>query len=132
MPRKQRTQPGTSGGNYPQRTDLAQPVRVPNNLPYGQRKQMEEAQSASPLPQQDPLAQVLSMAQDTNFNPVPLNAPSARPNEPVTAGLASGAGPGPEVLQTSKGLSDTLARLANETQNETIIQMLQRARQLGL
>lgn len=30
---------------------------------------------------------------------VPLGAPSQRPNEPITAGLPMGAGPGPEALQ---------------------------------
>ena len=44
----------------------------------------------------------------------PLFAPSQRPDEPITAGIAMGAGPGPEVLgmtRTAEKLSDTLAKL---------------------
>jgi hypothetical protein len=44
----------------------------------------------------------------------PLYAPSSRPDEPITAGIAMGAGPGPEVLgmaRTAEKLSDTLAKL---------------------
>jgi hypothetical protein len=44
----------------------------------------------------------------------PLYAPSNRPDEPITAGIAMGAGPGPEVLggaRPAQKLSDTLAQL---------------------
>ena len=46
---------------------------------------------------------------------VPLFAPSQRPEEPITAGIAMGEGPGPEVLgmrqQQTEKYSDTLAKL---------------------
>jgi hypothetical protein len=44
----------------------------------------------------------------------PLFAPSERPDEPITAGIAMGAGPGPEVMggtRPAQRLSDTLAQL---------------------
>jgi hypothetical protein len=44
----------------------------------------------------------------------PLFADSERPDEPITAGIAMGAGPGPEVLGTARitiKTSDTLAKL---------------------
>lgn len=45
----------------------------------------------------------------------PLFAPSQRPDEPITAGIALGEGPGPEVLgmrpQPVEKYSDTLAKL---------------------
>jgi hypothetical protein len=44
----------------------------------------------------------------------PLYAPSERPDEPVTAGIALGPGPGPEVLggaPTQGRLSDALAQM---------------------
>jgi len=44
----------------------------------------------------------------------PLYAPSQRPEEPVTTGIALGPGAGPEVLgtaRTAEKLSDTLAKL---------------------
>jgi hypothetical protein len=45
----------------------------------------------------------------------PLYAPSQRPDEPITSGIALGAGPGPEVLGMRSApvekYSDTLAKL---------------------
>jgi hypothetical protein len=44
----------------------------------------------------------------------PLYAPTTRPDEPITAGIAMGPGPGPEILGvTPRGekLSDALARM---------------------
>lgn len=44
----------------------------------------------------------------------PLYAPSSRPDEPITAGIAMGPGPGPEVMgavQIRVKTSDTLAKL---------------------
>jgi hypothetical protein len=44
----------------------------------------------------------------------PLFAPSQRPDEPITAGIPMGAGPGPEVLGAARTViktSDTLAKL---------------------
>jgi hypothetical protein len=44
----------------------------------------------------------------------PLFAPTTRPDEPITAGIAMGEGPGPEVMggaRPAQRLSDTLAQL---------------------
>ena len=44
----------------------------------------------------------------------PLYAPSGRPDEPITAGIAMGPGPGPEIMgaaQIRVKTSDTLAKL---------------------
>ena len=44
----------------------------------------------------------------------PLYAPSSRPDEPITAGIAMGPGPGPEIMgaaQIRVKTSDTLAKL---------------------
>lgn len=49
---------------------------------YGQRAQQEQALEALPMADPSKL--------------VPLTAPSGRPDEPVTAGLPVGPGPGPE------------------------------------
>lgn len=75
---------GQPGKQYPNRTDMAQGVRAASGQAYGERKAQEDAQRAIPLPQV-PQA-------------VPLNAPTQRPDEPVTAGLPFGPGPGPAVL----------------------------------
>ena len=40
----------------------------------------------------------------------PLDAPSARPNEPITAGLPVGGGPGPEAVGLLAANTDTGAK----------------------
>ena len=111
--------PRTRGGGG-NRTDLltkAQPVRTPTGLAYGEASQLRQTQQQVPgaAPQQAPVslqAQAHAAAQAT---PPPANlihAPTQRPNEPVTAGLATGAGPGPEVLAGGGAAMDpTLAVL---------------------
>ena len=39
-----------------------------------------------------------------DINLVPLNAPTMRPHEPVTAGIDIGLGPGTEVMPTNVGV----------------------------
>lgn len=77
---------GKPGAAYGNRTDLnakpRQAVTAAAGQTYGERGVQEAAQQAIPLP-----APV-----------VPLSAPTQRPNEPVTAGLPIGPGPGPEAL----------------------------------
>lgn len=99
---------GVSGpGALSKRTDGG-PAQALKDLPdarYGENSQFQALQqgaslSASPSPQ--------GQAQpfDANALPpnpaagqvTPLSAPTARPNEPVTAGAAMGAGPGPSAL----------------------------------
>jgi hypothetical protein len=61
---------------------------------YGERAAAENAQRAVPLP-----------AMPAPGDPsVALGAPTQRPDEPVTAGLPFGPGPGPEVLPASAGV----------------------------
>lgn len=79
---------GKPGASYSNRSDLNQPVRTTQNQPYGQAGQQQAAQRAIPLPQTSGV-----MPQ-----PAPLDAPTARPQEPLTAGIPSGPGPGPEAL----------------------------------
>lgn len=79
---------GTPGKAYTNRSDLnvsRQPAAAPTGQPYGARKASEDAQRTIPLPAQPQV--------------VPFDAPTQRPDEPVTAGLPTGAGPGPEALQ---------------------------------
>jgi len=81
---------------------------------YGERQASEQALQEVPLsprPGADPqaapqgppdFAAVLAAAQ---ASPSPngglLNQPTARPDEPITAGLSTGPGPGPEILGPS-------------------------------
>lgn len=134
MPRKTRKQPGPSGGAYENRTDLSIPtqgVQTPTGLPYGQAQALEQSQQQQGVAG-DPYAKILAAAQAHSFQPVQINAPTERPQEPVTAGLSRGPGPGPEALGLRRGLSDILASAYGETGNETLGALMDRARQMGL
>lgn len=103
MPRK----PPGDYANRDSAAAAAQPVRTPTGLPYGEANQLEQAQRAAPLagappaaaapnPQpQGGLAQALEAARGMAMPLTNLRSPTERPNEPVTAGLPVGAGPGP-------------------------------------
>lgn len=77
-------------GALSKRTDLP-PSQGAKRLPdaaYGEQQQFQAEQAGAPLAKaENPLANV-----------VPLNAPTQRPSEPVTAGVDAGPGPGREVL----------------------------------
>lgn len=112
---------GLPGAPSANRTDLA--VATPTRLPYGEAGALQAAQhqvpiaAAAPPPAAgvppgpppgvpggsnappDGLAAMLAAAQAMPPPSGPgLSGPTQRPNEPVTAGLASGPGPGPEAL----------------------------------
>lgn len=129
---------GNRGGGYPNRSDLraALPLNAPTGLPYGDHQKLIAAQQAVPMapaptpaaPAPGPPAAATSPAGGPGL-PVPgaqgpLLRPTERPNEPVTAGLPTGPGPGPEALgplsrpsggSTVAGLLQTLASSPNAT-----------------
>lgn len=112
MPRGGR-RTGTKGRAYANRRDL-NISQVPTGLPYGERQAREQALRALPLPSAQSAAPVVSAAPGTPANrpvPIPLDAPSERPDEPLTEGLRLGAGRGPEVLGLDSGGDDTLTVL---------------------
>jgi len=90
----------TSGpGALSARTDGGPADRQPGgrlaNSSYGETKDMQDIQSGAPLgqsmaPPEAPPADSSSL--------IPLDADSARPDEPVTAGADAGAGPGMSML----------------------------------
>lgn len=107
MPRKPRPALTPTGVPEPNRTDLpaqraggTQPLTsVPTGQPYGAHKAEEDFVRQAPLqavPAFDDQVAALRAAPAPNV--VPLTAPTQRPNEPLTAGMATGPGPGPEVL----------------------------------
>jgi len=89
---------GTPGKAYSNRTDLNAPkpamAKIPGQ-PYGAQAEQVRSQQAMPV-QSAPLP---------NPDSIPgLMDPTQRPNEPVTAGIAAGPGPGPEALSTPPGM----------------------------
>jgi len=85
---------------------------------YGQRAMQERAQDV--VPTGPPPTDV-----------VPLGAPSQRPNEPITAGLPMGAGPGPEAIQpvgiqpgSLEDLLLTIRAVASRYPNPAIMSLL--------
>jgi hypothetical protein len=81
---------GRPGASYQNRSDLAQgprapsqPVKTATGQPYGAATAQAQAQQAVPLP---------------DFAAMHLARPTERPQEPVTAGLPMGPGPGPEAM----------------------------------
>lgn len=112
MPRggKRRGTPGTAYGN---RTDLT--TQAPSAAPgqtYGVAAAQLRAQQQVPLPKQaapPPAAGGGAAGSSSPATPAappmtppgalgPLDAPTQRPDEPITAGLNTGPGPGPEAL----------------------------------
>ena len=88
-------------GPYAKRTDRQGAKRLPNAA-YGEQKDFQAQQAAAPM---------AKSAQAPRFNPmanvVPLTQPTQRPNEPVTAGVDIGPGPGSEMLGLNKSPVDS-------------------------
>ena len=99
-------------GSMYERTDLNvtnQPARYISGMPYGEGQATYEQQRAAPMAA-NPLAQVFSEI-------TPLTASTQRPDEPITAGMDFGAGPGSEMLHTppqrpTVSLIDTFKQLS--------------------
>lgn len=110
MPRKGRggKRTGTPGTAYSNRSDLTQAATAAPGQEYGQAAAQLRAQQSLPLPKQG-MPAASAAAPPAPASPAtpggpppgslgPLDAPTARPNEPITTGLSSGPGPGPEAL----------------------------------
>lgn len=139
MPRKRKApSPGNQGGYG------AQPAQAPTGMGYGEHQSSIKAQQAVPLAQVVPMtgtpgpiqappsdpAQRLSMAVDAARRlrpPSPLSGPSQRPGEPLTAGMATGPGPGPEVLRTGDRVARTLRLLSEVTGDATFAQLYEQS-----
>jgi hypothetical protein len=88
---------GTSGpGKFSKRTDMALP-----SASYGEGVETASIQSGAPMaktPDVRPQSRSEMGMAPSQISVTPLFAPSQRPDEPITAGIAMGAGPGPEAL----------------------------------
>lgn len=127
---------GVSGpGKFSVRTDL------PTSQNYGDRKAMQEQIAGAPTARTPdvrglPTGQVQAAAQAAPQAPVTeLYAPSERPGEPVTSGVAVGPGPGPEVMGyagQSEKLSDILSQMLPYDTDGEIAILYQQAVSRGL
>jgi hypothetical protein len=127
---------GVSGpGKFSVRTDL------PASQNYGDRKAMQEQIAGAPTARTEdvrglPTGQVQAAAQAAQQPPVTeLYAPTQRPNEPITSGVAVGPGPGPEVMGyngQSEKLSDILSQMLPYDTDGEIAILYQQAVSRGL
>lgn len=87
-------------GKYSQRTDGGpgetekQAARYISGGNYGEGQEMMDLQSSAPM--------ASAPAQEV----IPFSAPTSRPDQPVTAGIAIGEGPGPESVPRVGTLRD--------------------------
>ena len=127
---------GVSGpGKFSVRTDL------PASQNYGDRKAMQEQIAGAPTARTAdvrglPTGQVQAAAQAAPQPPITeLYAPTQRPDEPITSGVAVGPGPGPEVMGyagQSEKLSDILSQMLPYDTDGEIAILYQQAVARGL
>ena len=127
---------GVSGpGKFSVRTDL------PASQNHGDRKAMAEQIAGAPTARTPdvrglPTGQVQAAAQAAPQPPITeLFAPTHRPNEPITSGVAVGPGPGPEVMGyngQSEKLSDILSQMLPYDTDGEIAILYQQAVSRGL
>ena len=107
--------PSSGPGALSQRTDggVAQGAKYIPGMPYGEGRSTYDQQTAAPMSGGTAMPPAPSMP---SLPPVlSLNAPTTRPDEPLTAGLDIGEGPGSEVMNVpnrSQSLVDTIRYLA--------------------
>lgn len=127
---------GAAGpGKFSKRTDLNM-----GSIAYGEGQEtanlMQSAQMAK-TPDVKGMSQSEMGMAPSQLGPVtPLFAPSQRPDEPITAGIARGEGPGPEVLgmnaiRPREKTSDVLARMLPFDTTGEIAVLLQEAQARG-
>jgi hypothetical protein len=102
-------------GQFSKRTDKAV-AGANRNLPdagYGEQAQYQAAQEGMQKPQQVDVSGMNfnDLFGDAASRVVPMGAPTTQPDVPVTAGAASGAGPGMEALNLPDQQSEDLQRL---------------------
>lgn len=151
MPRKRKTQtgmaaqpiqavPGTGYGQGIKQEMLARQMPAPNVragavAPQSVPMRPEASPVAAPAPQ--PVVQaapqrpdLMAIAQQLRGQAGLLERPTQRPNEPVTAGLNMGPGPGREALAQPYGspLADMMMQLARATGDPYFTDLAQRSR----
>jgi hypothetical protein len=108
---------GVSGpSTFSKRTDVGTPEMKLGSIAYGEGKETQEILSAEPLsktPSVTP-SQAPAVSARPSMPSIGLFDETALPNEPITAGIDRGDGPGSSALMMAKSsekLSDTLAKM---------------------
>lgn len=88
--------------------------------------QQQQPEVASP---DERFARALAAAQQLQGTTGALRQPTMRPNEPLTAGLTTGPGPGPEALQMRTGspTGDTMRMLSQMTNDPLFAELARKA-----
>ena len=100
--RPSRPAPVSGPGALSRRTDGTQPRTDLPDARYGEQKQFQEIQAG---------ADMAAGPTAPGPAPVPLDAPTQRPEEPVTAGAALGPGVGPEAAGIMSDEQATIEQL---------------------
>lgn len=137
--------PASGPGHQSKRTDggPAQKLRDLPDARYGEASEFRALQQQAPLAQSPSLSAAspggAGAAPAAPVTPIPLTAPSLRPDEPVTAGSPLGAGPGPEALGPVgpgsaylNGIEVLKAMAPNAAVNPEVAALLQRLQARGL
>lgn len=135
MPRGGRRQ-GRPGQAYPQRQDLTAaprplPISTVPGQTYGAATEQRAAQQAVPMASGPLTAPPVAAPAPTGAPPMPpgefgaFDRPSERPSEPVTTGLPTGPGAGPEVLGAMNPTHDELRALYSAFPNEDLRELLE-------
>lgn len=107
--------PASGPGRLSKRTDggPAQKIQAMTDQPYGAREETLQQERSAPMSQQNNIAPMSLPNPAPGAAPVPFDAPTQRPNEPITHGVDIGPGAGPEVLgpQPSQGTGSMTALL---------------------
>lgn len=99
-----RTDGGPGGGG--------QPMRVPTGGRYGEASALADLQRSAPLGASPGGVDMPAPPErDITADLVPMDAPTAEPGTPITAGASLGAGPGLEALGLPDAQGEDIARL---------------------
>ena len=107
---------GVSGPSvYSKRTDVGTPEMKMGSIAYGEGVETQAIKSGAPLGKTpDAVSEPQDRLRPEAAPLTGLYAPTERPNEPITAGIDRGEGPGASALRMNKvtnKLSDTLAQM---------------------
>jgi len=130
---------GASGpGKFSARTDspTGTPEMKLGSIAYGEGIETQAIKSGAPLAKTADVRASQAPEVPTPQTPITeLYAPSQRPEEPITTGIAMGAGAGPEVLAMRKSeekLSDALAKMLPYDSSGEITILYQQALSRGM